>query len=204
MRLARDFYERDTLTVARSLLGKSLVRRVDGVKLSGSIVEAEAYISQEDKACHASHGLTARTRVMFGPPGHAYVYFTYGAHWMFNVVVEPAGFPAAILIRALQPRQGIPVMQRYRARQEVTELCSGPGKLAQALHITGDLNGADLCARSTDVWIEDAPPVPGDRVATSPRIGLGNTPEPWLSRPWRFYIRANPFISHYKKQEETS
>jgi DNA-3-methyladenine glycosylase len=196
MRLSRDFFAQDTLTVARLLLGKRLVRRLDGQRLSGRIVEAEAYIGGDDLGCHASVGRTARNDVMFGPPGHAYVYFTYGMHWMFNVVTEAEGFPAAVLVRALEPLEGLAVMERNRKGCAGFDLCSGPAKLAQALQITRALNGADLCARrGADLWLEDALPIPDDQVATGPRIGLNSVPEPWLSKPWRFRVAASPFVS---------
>jgi len=195
MRLSREFFSQDTLTVARGLLGKRLVRRLNNQRLAGRIVEAEAYIGEEDKGCHASVGRTARNDVMYGHPGHAYVYFTYGMHWMFNVVTEAEGFPAAVLIRALEPLEGIAAMERNRKGRNGFELCSGPAKLTQALNITHALNGADLCLRrGAEVWIEDAPPIPDDKIAIGPRIGLNNTPEPWKSMPWRFYARGNGFV----------
>ena len=114
---------------------------------------------------------------MFGPAGHAYIYFTYGMHWMFNVVTEADGFPAAVLIRALEPLEGLAVMERNRKGRTGFDLCSGPAKLAQALDITRALNGIDLCARrGAEVWIEDAPPIPDDKIATGPRIGLNPCP----------------------------
>jgi len=196
MRLSREFFAQDTLTVARLLLGKRLVRRLNGQRLSGRIVEAEAYIGQDDKGCHASVGRTARNDVMFGPPGHAYVYFTYGRHWMFNVVSEAEGFPAAVLVRALEPLEGIPTMERNRKGRTGFELCSGPAKLAQALQITRALSGADLCARrGAELWLEDTPPISDGDIAAGPRIGLNSVPEPWLSKPWRFYIADSLFVS---------
>ena len=196
MRLSRDFFAQDTLTVARLLLGKRLVRRLGGRRLSGRIVEAEAYIGGDDLGSHASVGRTARNHMMFGAPGHAYVYFTYGMHWMFNVVTEAEGSPAAVLVRALEPLEGISVMERNRKGRTELDLCSGPAKLAQALQITRALNGADLCARrGAELWLEDAPPIAGDDIGTGPRIGLNNTPEPWKSVPWRFHIADSPFVS---------
>ena len=196
MRLSREFFAQDTLTVARLLLGKRLVRRLNGQRLSGRIVEVEAYSGQDDKGCHASVGRTARNDVMFGPPGHAYVYFTYGMHWMFNVVSEAEGFPAAVLLRALEPLEGIPTMERNRKGRTGFELCGGPAKLAQALQITRALNGADLCARrGAELWLEDAPPILDGDIVTGPRVGLDSVPEPWLSKPWRFYIADSPFVS---------
>jgi DNA-3-methyladenine glycosylase len=196
MRLSRDFFSQDTLIVARLLLGKRLVRRLDGHRLAGCIVETEAYIGEEDKGCHASVGRTRRNEVMFGPPGHAYVYFTYGMHWMFNVVTEVEGFPAAVLIRALEPLEGVAEMARNRKRRAGFDLCSGPAKLTQALGITRVLNGADLCVRrGAEIWIEDAPMIPDEDIAAGPRVGLNNTPEPWKSIPWRFYVRDSLFVS---------
>ena len=195
MRLSRDFFSQDTCLVARLLLGKRLVRRLDGHRLAGCIVEAEAYVGGEDKGCHASVGRTQRNEVMFGPPGHAYVYFTYGMYWMFNVVTGAEGFPAAVLIRAMEPVEGIATMERNRHVRDGVNLCSGPAKLTQALGITRALNGIDLCARGAELWIEDALPIPAAQIAIGPRIGLNNTPEPWKSIPWRFYVRDNPFVS---------
>jgi len=202
MRLSRDFFSKDTLTVARSLLGKRLVHCCDGCRIAGRIVEVEAYIGEEDKGCHASVGRTRRNEVMFGPPGHAYVYFTYGMHWMFNVVTEPEGFPAAVLIRALEPVEGIAIMARNRHGLDGVNLCSGPAKLTQALGITRVLNGADLCLRrGAELWIEDASPVLDADIVTGPRIGLNNTPEPWKSILWRFYVRGDLFVSKAKKMD---
>ena len=196
MRLSREFFDQDTLIVARSLLGKRLVRRWNGQRLVGRIVETEAYIGEQDKGCHAAVGRTARNKVMFGPPGHAYVYFTYGMHWMLNVVTEAEEFPAAVLIRALEPLCGIAAMEHNRKRCNGVELCSGPAKLAQALDITRALNGADLCLRrGAGLWLEDAPPISDDDLGASPRVGLNRTPEPWKSLPWRFYVRGNEFVS---------
>ncbi len=188
MILSREFYERPTLRVARDLLGARLVRVLDGQRLVGVITEAEAYIGQNDLGCHAKAGLTARTRVMFGPPGHAYVYFTYGNHWMLNAVAEAEGYPAAVLIRAIQPAQGIEEMARRRHGRDTL----GPGKLTQALGITGADNGLDLTKRSSKLWIEAGEPVPERIVTKGPRVGLNNVPEPWKSKPWRFLVRTWP------------
>lgn len=186
MILPRKFYNRPTLKVARELIGARLVRISDRVKLVGLITETEAYISQADLACHAKSGLTERTRVMFGPPGHAYVYFTYGHHWMLNVVTEQDGFPAAVLIRAIQPIEGAATMTRRRSGRDTF----GPGKLTQALGITKRENGVDLTARGSGLWIETGLPVPDSAVTIGPRVGLNNTPEPWLSKPWRFLVKG--------------
>ena len=180
--LPRSFYNRPTLTVARELIGARLVRILDGVKLVGVITETEAYIGENDLACHAKAGLTPRTAPMYGPPGHAYVYFTYGNHWMLNAVTEREGFPAAVLIRAIQPVEGIEIMLERRNGRDT----SGPGKLTQALGITKSENRVDLTGTTGGLWIEAGMNVPNSRVTKGPRVGLNNTPEPWLSKPWRF------------------
>ncbi len=180
--LPRSFYDRPTLTVARELLGTRLVRILDGVKLVGLITETEAYIGEEDLGCHAKAGRTPRTQVMYGPPGHAYVYFTYGNHWMLNAVTEREGFPAAVLIRAIQPIEGVEVMSARRNGRDTF----GPGKLCQAMGITKSENGADLTVASTGLWIEAGVSVPDKSVTIGPRVGLYSVPEPWKSIPWRF------------------
>ena len=184
--LTRDFYHRSTLRVARDLIGTRLVRILAGQKLVGLITETEAYISQKDLACHAKAGLTARTAVMFGEPGHAYVYFTYGNHWMLNVVTERQGFPAAVLIRAIQPIEGVDVMLERRNGRDTF----GPGKLCQAMGITKNENGVDLTETGNGLWIEAGVKVRNSLVTKGPRVGLNNTPEPWLSKPWRFLVKG--------------
>ena len=184
--LTRKFYNRPTLQVARELIGARLVRILDGEKLVGLITETEAYIGQQDLACHAKAGLTPRTAVMFGRPGHAYVYFTYGNHWMLNVVTEAEGFPAAVLMRAIQPIEGIESMAAIRKGRDTF----GPGKLTQALGITRSENGIDLTAQNSRLWIEASRPVPDSAVTVGPRVGLNTTPEPWLSKPWRFLVKG--------------
>jgi DNA-3-methyladenine glycosylase len=184
--LSRNFYNRPTLTVARELIGTRLVRILDGVKLVGIITETEAYISENDLACHCRAGRTARTAVMYEEPGHAYVYFTYGNHWMLNVVTERVGFPAAVLIRAIQPIEGVEVMMERRSGRDTF----GPGKLCQAMGITKLENGVDLTKKSGGLWIEEGVKVPNSLVTKGPRVGLNNTPEPWLSKPWRFLVKG--------------
>jgi len=188
MILSRDFYDRSTLQVARELIGARLVRILDGQKLVGLITETEAYIGQKDLACHAKAGRTPRTAVMFEEPGHAYVYFTYGNHWMLNVVTERVGFPAAVLIRAIQPIEGVDVMLERRNGRDTL----GPGKLTQALGVTKSENGVDLTRTTGGLWIEAGSKVPNSRVTKGPRVGLNNTPEPWLSKPWRFRTTYYP------------
>ena len=194
-RLPCRFFGRPTLIVARELLGCRLVRRFEGRRVSGRIVEAEAYIGEGDLACHGRFGRTSRNAVMFGKPGVAYVYFTNGMHWMFNIVTEREGFAAAVLIRALEPVEGIGVMQQRRGRRALSALCSGPAKLTQALRIDKAVNGVDLCARGSSLWLEAGEPLASSQVGRSPRIGVDFAPEPWCSKPWRFFIKDSPFVS---------
>ncbi|MEP7200342.1 MAG: DNA-3-methyladenine glycosylase [Chloroflexota bacterium] len=185
MRLSRPFFSRPTLTVARDLLGQRLVRIYRGERLSGIICECEAYIGEEDDACHASHGRTPRTEVMYSAAGHAYVYFTYGMHWMLNCVTERADFPAAVLIRAIVPQEGVETMRRLRGREPVAD---GPAKLCQALAIDRALNGADLVT-SDGLFIERRPRVPDARVQLTPRIGIQNSDRVAREQLWRFVMR---------------
>jgi DNA-3-methyladenine glycosylase len=186
--IGRAFFARPTLEVARALLGVRLVRLEAGQRLAGFICETEAYIGQADLGCHAKAGLTARTRVMFGPPGCAYVYFTYGQHWMLNCVTEPEGFPAAVLIRAIQPVEGIERMAARRAGRPRRNWTDGPAKVCQALAITGEFNGADLTVAGARLFLETGIQIPDERVTCGPRVGLNTVPEPWKSMPWRFRI----------------
>ena len=183
--LPRNFYDRPTLQVARELIGARLVRILDGVKLVGLITETEAYIGEKDLGCHAKAGRTPRTQVMYGLPGYAYVYFTYGNHWMLNAVTESEGFPAAVLIRAIQPVEGVEIMSRRRNGRDTF----GPGKLTQAMGITKSENGGDLTKAAEGLWIEAGVHVPDSRVTKSPRVGLYSVPEPWKSKPWRFLVK---------------
>jgi len=185
MILPSSFYNRPTLTVARELLGARLVRVLDGVKLVGLITETEAYFGEDDLASHAKAGRTIRTAPMFGPPGHAYVYFTYGNHWMLNAVTEKEGFPAAVLIRAIRPIEGIEMMMERRNGRDTL----GPGKLTQALGITKSENNVNLTEAGSGLWIETGIFVPDKSVTIGPRVGLNKTPEPWLSKPWRFLVK---------------
>ena len=192
-RLPRQFYARPTLTVARQLLGQRLVRILHGQRLTGRIVEVEAYIGQQDQACHAARGRTPRTAVMFGPPGTAYVYFIYGMHHCLNVVTEQEGFPAAVLIRALEPLEGLPLMRRQRPGRPDRELTNGPGKLCQALSIGREMNGVDLVS-SAVLFIEEDAPVPDEAVQTTPRVNVRGDKQA-LTAPWRFLIGDNPLRS---------
>ena len=177
-----SFYNRPTLIVARELLGARLVRIQDGHRLVGRIIETEAYIGEADLGCHASKGKTPRNAVMFGRAGIAYVYFTYGMHWMLNAVTETNGFPAAVLIRAIEPLEGLDTIRRRRQGRDTL----GPAKLTQALGIHRAQNGVNLTARDSALRIEIGEPIPNENVTNGPRVGLYSVPEPWKSRPWRF------------------
>jgi DNA-3-methyladenine glycosylase len=187
-RLSRAFFARPTLQVARELLGKRLVRLEQGERIVGIIVEAEAYIGKEDLGCHCRVGRTNRNQVMFGAPGHAYVYFTYGMHWMLNVVTEADGFPAAVLIRGIHPTEGLERIAARRSPQPQRIWTDGPAKICQALNIEGSLNGIDLCAADAELWVEEGAPISDQNVTTTPRVGLYTVPEPWKSIPWRFIV----------------
>ena len=184
--LDRKFYQRDTLQVARALLGKKLVRRIGRVNLSGMIVETEAYCGREDSACHAHRGKTPRNSVMFGKPGHAYVYFTYGMHYMLNLVTEDEEYPCAVLIRAIMPLEGIEEMEARRKRKGA-ELTNGPAKLCQALSIDKSLNGWDLTCGSK-LWVEDYRKIPAKSIIATPRIGIDYAKTKDREALWRFLI----------------
>ncbi|HWR65858.1 MAG TPA: DNA-3-methyladenine glycosylase [Bellilinea sp.] len=186
--LPRDWYQRDPLVVARELLGMQLVRMLDGQVLRGVISETEAYRGEEDLACHARVGRTARTAVMYGMPGVAYVYFTYGLHWCLNAVCLPVDYPAAVLIRAIEPLDGLEVMAARRPGRPPESRTNGPAKLTQALGIDGRQNGVDLTSQAGGLWIEVGDAVPDEKAIIGPRVGINNVPEPWRSMPWRFRI----------------
>ncbi len=220
-RLPREFFNRDALTVARGLLGMRLVRHyapssphTNGAhnhRLSGIIVETEAY-RQDDTACHAHRGKTASNAVMFGPPGFAYVYFVYGMHHMFNVVVEPEGCAAAVLVRALEPLEGIETIHTLRAqrtargrkrgkpkeRKEHRDprfLTGGPARLTQALAIEkSSCNGVDL-VEGEMVWVEQGAAIPDEQVACGPRIGIDYAAEHDRNAPWRLWVKGNQHVS---------
>lgn len=185
MTLPRKFYERSTLTVARELLGAKLIHISNGKKLVGAIVETEAYIGEDDLACHAKAGRTKRTDPMYGEAGHAYIYFTYGNHWMLNAVTERENYPAAVLIRAIAPLEGVDLMMERRHGRDTF----GPGKLTQALGITLSQNYADLTEPTSPLRIEAGIQISDKIVTIGARVGLNKTPEPWLSKPWRFLVK---------------
>ena len=179
-RLPREFYDRDTIAVARELLGKCLVRRADGLTRVGRIVEVEAYLGPHDLAAHSARGLTPRTQVMFGPPGHAYVYLIYGIYHCVNVVTQAEGKASAVLLRALEP------VKNLEGRTQ------GPGLLCKAMGIDRRLNGHDLV--STGFYIADDGALEHPAIARRPRIGVDYAGH-WAKRLLRFYIRGNAFVS---------
>jgi DNA-3-methyladenine glycosylase len=185
--LGREFFNRPAVTVARDLLGTRLVRVEAGQRISAYITECEAYNGEQDLGCHAKAGLTKRTQVMYGPPGHAYIYFTYGMHWMLNFVVEREGYPA-VLIRAIQPVEGLEIIAARRQGQPPEHWTDGPGKICQALNLDGHQNGLDLCQPGTELYVEDGITIPDEAVTVGPRVGLNTVPEPWKSIPWRFRV----------------
>lgn len=196
-KLGADFYRRaDTLQIARQLLGKRLVvpEAGTGARVSGTIVETEAYMGPEDKGAHSyNNRRTQRTEVMYSAGGIAYVFFIYGMYYQFNVVVNGEDVPHAVLVRAAEPEEGLELMQERRGGRKQTELASGPGKLCIAFGIDSSYNGAQLADER--VWIEDAGRIihPAD-IHAGPRIGIPYAGE-YADRPWRFWIKSNPHVS---------
>ena len=206
MKLPRDFYDRPTLDVARDLIGKVLVHSRRGVCTSGIIVEVEAYIGESDPACHAAPGRTKRNAPLYGSPGFAYVYLNYGIHPLVNAVTEPDGSPAAVLIRALDPLDGVETMRRRRSRAvkgrrhgaarslAAHDLCRGPGNLTMAMGITLRENELDLCG--SRLYIEEGDALPAARIMWGPRIGLNVGTE----HPWRACLAGHPSVSGRQKR----
>jgi len=199
-RLTRRFYRRDPVAVARAMLGQTLVRIIAGDRLAGRIVEVEAYLGVEDRAAHTFGGRrTERNATMWADAGHLYVYFTYGMHHCANVVADRQGVPTAVLLRALEPTEGLGIMRANRAgkiaidRLKDTDLCSGPAKLCQAMAIDRSRDGIDLTT-ADDLYIERGLRVPPNRTIASPRIGVAYAGQ-WAGKPLRFHIDANPHVS---------
>ena len=189
-RLPRSFFARPSPEVGPDLLGRILVRRVgDGTLLTARIVEAEAY-QEDDPASHSFRGRTNRTEVMFGPPGHAYVYFTYGMHLCMNVVTGSTGEGSAVLLRAAEPLEGLEEMSRRRGTNDPRALCSGPGRLCQALGIDRAENGLDLVP-GRRLWLLEGAPVAPSKMNVGSRVGITSGTE----RPWRFSVRGDRFVS---------
>jgi DNA-3-methyladenine glycosylase (3mg) len=187
--LSAKFYDRDTEQVARDLLGAVLRCTTNDGVASGRIVETEAYLGEHDLACHAAAGLTERTRWLYGEPGTAYVYFIYGVHWCFNAVTRAVGLPSAVLERALEPLDGVDLMRERRHVAHDRDLTNGPGKLCEALGITGALNGLPL--RKSSVEILRGVPVSDAQVQVTARIGITKSSE-W---PLRWLVKDNPYVS---------
>jgi DNA-3-methyladenine glycosylase len=192
LKLPRDFYARPVLLVARECIGKLLVHRTAEGEAAGRIVEAEAYRGPLDLAAHSARGFTKRTAAMFGPPGHAYVFRLYGISWAMNLVAASEGEPHAVLIRALEPVRGLELMARRRGKPPHSrELTNGPGKLTQALAITGEDYGCDLCG--SKLYLEAAE-LPAGSIGRSARINVDYAGA-WAARRWRFYERGNRYVS---------
>jgi DNA-3-methyladenine glycosylase len=196
-RLSKPFFARDTVTVARSLLGQVLVHEGPEGRAAGRIVEVEAYSGWDDRASHGHRGQTPRNAVMFGPAGVSYVYFIYGRYWLLNIVAKPPGveYPAAVLLRALEPLSGLELMATRRFGRSQKEWTSGPGRLTLALGVDGSHNQLDLTASESPLFLEEGESIPSEQIGSGPRVGLGSVPEPWKSRPWRFWIADNAYVS---------
>ncbi|HWP02384.1 MAG TPA: DNA-3-methyladenine glycosylase [Gemmatimonadaceae bacterium] len=190
------FYDRDTEIVARELLGATLLCRTPEGVAAGRIVETEAYLGPHDPACHAARGITPRNRALHGPPGTAYVYFIYGMHWCVNAVTREEGHGSAVLIRAIEPLEGVELMQRRRARADLRELTNGPGKVCQALGIDGRFNGMPLY-QGPLLILEGTRPA-RSRIAVAPRIGIRHAAD-W---PLRFFELGNPYVSRGVAERE--
>lgn len=195
-RLPRAFFARDTLAVARGLLGQILVHETPDGRAAGRVVEVEAYTGWDDAASHGHRGITPRNAVMFGESGIAYVYLCYGVHWMMNVIARPPGvdYPAAVLIRALEPNEGLHLMGQRRAGRPQRDWTNGPGRLTLALGIGKAQDGADTAGPESALYWERGEPVPDEQVERGPRIGIDVT-EPSRSLPWRLWIKDNPHVS---------
>ena len=191
MKLPRSFYEQSTVEVARQLLGKYLVRKHEDGDRVGRIVETEAYVGPQDLACHAAKGRTARNEVMFGAAGHAYVYFIYGFYNMLNLVTEANEYPAAVLIRAVEPVAGIDIMMQRRRNNLLRNLTNGPGKLCQAFDINRSLNGIDVVGKI--LYIEDRGE-PAPKFQATARIGVDYAGK-WKDKQLRFVVRDSEFVS---------
>lgn len=192
-KLTRKFYRRDAETVAQELLGQILITHLPQGETAGLIVECEAYLGREDKAAHSFRGKkTQRNQVLFGPPGYAYIYLIYGMYHCFNVVVGQKDDPQAVLVRALEPIAGLELMTQRRGTEKKKILTSGPGRLAQALGITRELNGEDLLGDK--IFIAPGPGTDPGSIVARPRIGIDYAEE-WVDKPLRYYLEDNPFIS---------
>lgn len=189
--LSRDFFRQPVVDVARSLIGKQLIHQIGENWVGGIISETEAYDGEQDQACHARRGKTKRNAVMYGPAGYAYIYFTYGMHWLLNCVTGAEGYPAAVLIRSLHPTHGLEIITKNREGIKPALWCNGPAKLTRALAIYGSLNGCDLCQKSGTLLISEGITIPDKFIQATPRIGIAYAGEPWISKPWRFTAQVS-------------
>ncbi|MCX8092714.1 MAG: DNA-3-methyladenine glycosylase [Candidatus Goldbacteria bacterium] len=190
MRLKRSFFERNSTVVAKDLLGKILVRIINDQRVSGIIVETEAYRGDKDPGSHAYKKITDRNKIMFGPPGVAYVYFCYGNHYLLNIVTEKEGWPGAVLIRALEPYENIELMKKLRKTDNEYKLTDGPGKLTEALAIGRKENGLDVI-NSKNLFLEDLNNSKKFKIISTSRVGI----KQGLDKKWRFYIEGNKYVS---------
>jgi len=187
--LPKEFYSRKTTIVAKELLGKTIVRKLGDMRLEGKIVETEAYGGKDDPASHAYRGITERNKVMFGEPGHTYVYFTYGNHWCLNFVAHEPSKPGAVLIRAIEPTTGIEYMKKFRSVSSLENLCNGPGKLTKALKIDNKLNGLDI-TKEGELYVVNTEEKTFE-IGVSTRVGIRRG----RNKFWRFFIKGNLFAS---------
>jgi DNA-3-methyladenine glycosylase len=194
MRLKRDFFQQNTIAVAKQLRGKFIVRKIGKQTLVGKIVETEAYRGFHDLASHAHKGKTARNAVMFDEGGYSYIYLVYGMYHCFNIITEKKDYPAAVLIRAVEPIEGLALMKKNRKTDELKNLCSGPAKFCQAFALTKKQSGIDL-SKSKEIWLEDrGNKIKNSEIVKTKRVGIdysGHCRE-W---PWRFYLKDNKLIS---------
>ncbi len=192
-KLPREFYNRDVLTVAEEILGKTLVHITKEGVTKGKIVEVEAYNGLCDKAAHSYKNLRSkRTEIQYGEGGHAYVYLIYGMHHCMNIVVNRENLPEVLLLRALQPIEGLELMKKRRKTENVKMLCNGPGKLCQAMEITREHYGEDLCGEN--FYLENTPSVKPEEIVRTKRINIDYAKEA-VDFPWRFFIKGNPYVS---------
>jgi DNA-3-methyladenine glycosylase len=189
--LPRSFFQKSAVDVAPNLLGKTLWIQDEDGQIAGYITECEAYQGESDLACHARAGKTNRTLPMYGEAGHAYVYFTYGMHWMLNVVTDTNDEPAAVLIRAIFPFLGKEIIAKRRHPQPEKVWTNGPAKVCQALNIDIGFNNQDFCDPLSPLRICEGIMIPEYEILQSPRIGIDHVPEPWLSKPWRYFLADN-------------
>jgi len=194
-RLKESFFSRDTVQVARDLIGKRLVRLEGNQRISGIILETEAYRGEEDLACHCRVGRTSRTEIMYGPAGRAYIYLIYGMYWLLNFVTETEGFPGAVLIRAIAPGEGKEIIAQRRGNQPEKNWTDGPGKICIALGINADFNGLNTCVPQAKIFIENGQSPDPEQIITVPRVGLESVPEPWRSIPWRFVVNYQHLLN---------